>query len=121
MADNQKRILIVEDEKPLSHALSLKLGHEGYAVTVADNGQECLNLVDKEQFDIILLDLIMPEIDGFQVLEYLKTKEPHPAVFVLSNLSQHEDEERVLALGARKFFIKSDTPLTTIVDEVKRV
>ena len=120
MPDNQKRILIVEDEKPLSHALSLKLEHEGFTVTVADNGQECLNLLEKETFDVLLLDLIMPEMDGFQVLEQLQQKPNRPATFVLSNLSQHEDEERVLELGARKFFIKSDTPLTTIVEEVKK-
>lgn len=120
MADQQKRILIVEDEKPLSHALSLKLEHEGFSVTVADNGQECISLLDKESFDVLLLDLIMPEVDGFQVLEHLQKKTSRPATFVLSNLSQHEDEVRVLELGAKKFFIKSDTPLTTIVEEVKK-
>ena len=55
------------------------------------------------------------------MLEQLQKKPEAPAVFVLSNLSQSEDEARVLALGARKFFIKSDTSLTTIVDEVKQV
>lgn len=120
MAD-QKHILIVEDEKPLSHALQLKLEHEGFVVTAASDGQECLDLIDAGQFDIVLLDLIMPVLDGFQVLEQLKKKPKMPAVFVLSNLSQHEDEERVLQLGARKFFIKSDTPLTLIVEEVKKV
>ncbi len=121
MADGQKKVLVVEDEKPLSHALQLKLEHEGYAVTTASDGQECVDLVKNQQFDVILLDLIMPVMDGFQVLEQLKTLPTMPAVFVLSNLSQHEDEQRVLALGARKFFIKSDTPLTTIVEEVKQV
>lgn len=120
MAD-QKHVLIVEDEKPLSHALQLKLEHEGFAVTVASDGQECLSLIEGGKFDIVLLDLIMPVLDGFQVLEELKKKSKMPAVFVLSNLSQHEDEERVLQLGARKFFIKSDTPLTVIVEEVKKV
>jgi CheY-like chemotaxis protein len=120
MGDDQKKVLIVEDEKPLAHALELKLQHEGYNVTVASDGQECLNLVRQQSFDVLLLDLIMPVMDGFQVLEQLKTVPHQPAVFVLSNLSQHEDEERVLALGARKFFIKSDTPLTTIVEEVKQ-
>jgi len=118
---NQKHILIVEDEKPLSHALQLKLEHEGFVVTIASDGQECLNLIENGSFDIVLLDLIMPVLDGFQVLEQLKSKAKMPAVFVLSNLSQHEDEERVLQLGARKFFIKSDTPLTVIVEEVKKV
>lgn len=121
MSDTQKSILVVEDEKPLAHALQLKLEHEGFLVTLAENGQECLRLIGERQFDVVLLDLIMPEMDGFQVLEQLKKQSTFPAVFVLSNLSQHEDEQRVLALGARKFFIKSDTPLTMIVEEVKQV
>ncbi|HSX07434.1 MAG TPA: response regulator [Candidatus Saccharimonadales bacterium] len=121
MADTQKQILIVEDERPLAHALELKLQHEGFAVTVASNGQEALDLIASKQFDVLLLDLIMPVLDGFQVLERLQQNPKKPAVFVLSNLSQHEDEERVLQLGARRFFIKSDTPLTVIVDEVKNV
>ena len=120
MANEVKTILIVEDEKPLSHALELKLQHEGFTVTVASNGRECLDLISSQHFDVVLLDLIMPEMDGFQVLEQLKNQTDAPAVFVLSNLSQHEDEERVLALGAKKFFIKSDTSLTTIVEEVKQ-
>ncbi|HSX28908.1 MAG TPA: response regulator [Candidatus Saccharimonadales bacterium] len=120
MPDTQKRVLVVEDEKPLAHALELKLQHEGFSVTLASNGQECIDLLHTQWFDVLLLDLIMPVLDGFQVLERLKTMSPKPAIFVLSNLSQHEDEQRVLQLGARKFFIKSDTPLTAIVEEIKK-
>ncbi|EDK72587.1 response regulator receiver protein, partial [candidate division TM7 genomosp. GTL1] len=94
-------------------------GHEGFAVSTAANGQEALDLLKSQSFDVALLDLMMPAVDGFQVLEQLKDMTNKPVVFVLSNLSQPEDEERVLALGAKKFFIKSDTPLTIIVDEVK--
>ena len=121
MGDSQKKVLIVEDERPLAHALELKLQHEGFVVSVASDGQECLNMVKEQQFDVVLLDLIMPVMDGFQVLEQMKQMSNQSAVFVLSNLSQHEDEDRVLALGARKFFIKSDTPLSVIVEEVKKV
>lgn len=117
----QKRVLIVEDEKPLSHALELKLQHEGFLTTVADNGEDGLKLLEENEFDIVLLDLMMPVIDGFQVLERLQQKAKRPTVFVLSNLSQAEDEERVLKLGAQKYFIKSDTPLGIIVEEVKKV
>lgn len=117
---NQKRVLVVEDEKPLAHALELKLQHEGFEVTVASNGEECLTLIDSQHFDVVLLDLMMPVMDGFQVLEQLATRTNPPVAFVLSNLSQQQDEDRVLALGAKKFFIKSDTPLTTIVEEVKQ-
>lgn len=118
-AATSKKVLIIEDERPLAHALQLKLGHEGFNVTAATNGREGLEAVKNQQFDVVLLDIIMPELDGFQVLEQMQHMDKPPVVFVLSNLSQHEDEERALALGARKFFIKSDTPLTTIVNEVK--
>jgi len=121
MANNPKHILIAEDEKPLAHALELKLKHEGYNVTLAADGQECVKLLKEQQFDVLLLDLIMPVVDGFQVLEQLHDLPTKPAVFVLSNLSQHEDEQRAIQLGASKFFIKSDTPLTTIVEEVSKI
>lgn len=118
MAD-QKRILIVEDEKPLSHALELKLGNEGFVTFVAHNGQEALEALKSGEYDVMLLDLIMPALDGFQVLQQVKALPHPPKIFVLSNLSQHEDEERAMAMGATKFFIKSDTALSTIVEEVK--
>jgi DNA-binding response OmpR family regulator len=121
MSTQQKSILIVEDEKPLAHALELKLTHEGFKVTAATNGRECLDLLENQHFDVVLLDLMMPTMDGFQVLAEMKKMPEMPTVFVLSNLSQHEDEERVLELGAKKFFIKSDTPLTKIVEEVTKV
>lgn len=114
-----KKILIVEDEKPLAHALELKLKSEGFTTVVASNGQEALDALKLEAYDVMLLDLMMPTLDGFQVLQQIQGLSQKPVVFVLSNLSQHEDEERVLALGAKKFFIKSDTPLSTIVEEVK--
>ncbi len=121
MPSTPKRILIAEDEKPLSHALALKLQHENFDVSVASDGQECIDLLASQQFDILLLDLIMPIMDGFQVLTHLQQKGAMPIVFVLSNLSQSQDEERVLSLGALKFFIKSDTSLSMIVDEVKKI
>lgn len=114
-----KRILIAEDEKPLNHALSLKLGHEGYAVDSAFNGEEALALVQKNKYDLILLDLIMPKVDGFGVLEKLKGKPDLPPIVVLSNLGQPEDKTRSQELGANDFFIKADTPLSQIVEMVK--
>lgn len=120
MDSAQKRILIVEDERPLSHALELKLQHEGFETFVADNGEDCIKAINEQTFDIVLLDLVMPVLDGFQVLEQLQSKPNKPSIFVLSNLSQAEDENRVLKLGAKKYFIKSDTSLESIVNEIKQ-
>ena len=117
---NKKRVLIVEDEKPLAHALSLKLTNAGFAVTNAENGQEALDLLEKGSFEVVLLDLMMPVLDGFQVLERLKAKGNMPYIIVLSNLSQRVDEDRVLALGAKKYFIKSDISLSDVVDEAAK-
>lgn len=119
-APKVKRVLIVEDEKPLSHALELKLKHEGIEAEIANNGQECLDLLAKRHFDVVLLDMMMPVMDGFQVLARIREMAgDKPTVFALSNLSVHDDQTRVLSAGAKKYFIKSDTPLSMIVEEVK--
>lgn len=117
----QKNILIVDDEKPLAHALELKLKHEGHSTFIASNGQECIDMLKKNTVDLILLDLIMPNMDGFQVLQALKNLNSNIPVFVLSNLSQPEDKTKALGLGAKKYFIKSNTPLSVIVDEIKQL
>jgi DNA-binding response OmpR family regulator len=114
-----KQVLIVEDERPLAHALELKLKHEGFEATVANNGEEGLKLIKSGKFDVVLLDMMMPVMDGFHVLLELKDMPNRPTIFVLSNLSQREDESHVLAAGASKYFIKSDTPLAVIVEEVR--
>lgn len=114
-----KRILIAEDEKPLAHALELKLNREGCTVKVVENGQEALNALESGTYDVLLLDMMMPTMDGFQVLEHINQSDKKPTVFVLSNLSLHDDQERVLGLGAKKYFIKSETSLATIVQEIK--
>lgn len=113
---NARHILIVEDEHPLSHALELKFTHEGFACTVANNGVEGLKEANTGKYAVILLDLIMPEMDGFTFLEQLKKKTP---VIVLSNLGQNEDRERAKTLGAKDYLVKSNTPITEIVKIVK--
>ena len=114
-----KHVLIVEDERPLAHALDLKLQHEGFATSVVHNGQDALDEIKKGGYDVVLLDMMMPVLDGFHVLQEVKDMPDKPVIFVLSNLSQHEDSSRVVEAGARKYFVKSDTPLSVIVEEVK--
>ena len=111
-----KKILIIEDEKTLSKALEIKLSLSGFAVTTALNGEDGVALLLKESFSLILLDLIMPKMDGFGVLTILKEKNILTPVMVLSNLSQESDIRRTEEFGAKEFFIKSNTPIMTIVE-----
>ena len=119
MKTTSKKILIIEDEKPLARALELKLSYEGFEVQVLPNGEGAISLIEKEKFSLVICDLIMPKVDGFQLLQMVKEKEIKTPVIILTNLSQAEDEKRVRALGAVDFFVKSDTPLSKIVDFIK--
>jgi DNA-binding response OmpR family regulator len=111
-----KKVLVVEDERPLAHALELKFSHEGYDVIIATDGAEALKLANETKFSVILLDLIMPNMDGFTFMEQLKKKSP---IIILSNLGQDEDKERAKELGAIGYFVKSNTPITEIIKTVK--
>ena len=115
-----KRILIVEDEKPIARALELKLDHSGYDAVAVNGGQAALDLLEKEKFQLILLDLIMPGVDGFAVMQALKERGSTP-VIVLTNLNQPEDIQKSKNLGAIDFLIKSDVPLANVVQRVQQV
>lgn len=116
-----KKILIIEDEKTLARALELKLTRSGFVVSVVFNGEDGINIVQKEIFDLILLDLIMPKSDGFAVLAILKAENIMTPVVVLTNLGQEYDMARAKGFGAKGFFIKSNTPLATIVEYVTKL
>lgn len=121
MADAPKKILIAEDEKPIAKALALKLQHSGFEADTAMDGQEALDKIKAGSFDLVLLDLMMPKLDGFAVLEELKKSNNPVPVIVVSNLNQQEDIAKAKALGARDFFIKSDTPLSGVIEHVRQV
>lgn len=114
-----KKILIVEDEKSLSHALELKFSNLGFQTTVSGNGEDALKALKQSSFDIILLDLMMPQMDGFAVLTEIQKQQIKTPVIVTSNLSQTEDISRAKNLGAKSFIVKSDSTIQHIVDEVQ--
>jgi len=116
---SEKKILIAEDEKPMARAMKLKLENEGYIADIANNGNEAVEGL-KKGYDLLLLDLMMPELDGFGVLEARKKNNIKTPVIVSSNLSQQEDFARAKELGAVDYFVKSDTPLTEVIERVKK-
>lgn len=117
------RILIVDDELPLAHAMSLKLSHAGYTVTVANDGEEALGILEQEPFDLVLLDIVMPHVNGFEVLTRMKNLSLKGAdkVIIMSNLGQEEDLKRAKELGAADYLVKSDTPLVEMVSYVQKM
>jgi DNA-binding response OmpR family regulator len=114
-----KQVLIVDDEKPLTRALELKLLHEGFDAKSVYDGYEAIEVLKTGNFDLVLLDLMMPQKDGFKVLEEIKKLNIKTIVIVSSNLSQKEDIARAAALGAVDYFVKADTSLADIVDKIK--
>lgn len=116
-----KKILIVEDEKPLSRAMQLKLTNSGFEAICAYNGQEALDIMEKEKVDLVFLDLVMPRMDGFATLEKLKEKKNKIPVIVLTNLSQGEDLANAKKLGAKDYFVKADTPISGVVEHARKI
>lgn len=115
-----KRILVAEDEKPMANALRLKLQREGFAVDVAPDGEQAMAMITQGKYDAIILDLVMPKMNGFDVLESIQELAEKPKVIVASNLSQEQDAKRAKNLGADDYFVKANTPLQDIVEKVKQ-
>lgn len=121
MIGKQARILIAEDEKALARVLELKLAKAGFAVSIAEDGEEASRLLATDQFDLLLLDLVMPKKDGFAVLAELAQKKAHLPVVVLSNLGQTEDEKKAKELGAVDYWVKANISLVDVVNRIKKL
>ncbi|MFH1047827.1 MAG: response regulator [Patescibacteria group bacterium] len=114
-------VLIVEDDVFLRKILATKFEKEGFAVRTASNGEEALTLLHESAPAMMLLDLIIPKVSGFDVLADVRATEglKDLPVVVLSNLSQEEDIKRVTELGALGFMSKADNSINEIVAHVK--
>ena len=112
-----KRILICEDEKPFIKALRHKLEGEGYEILEATDGNMASEMIHSELVDLILLDLMLPYKNGFEVLSEMPAD--HAPVIVMSNLGQTEDKDRVNRLGVEDYLIKAEISLADVVSFVK--
>ncbi len=116
-----KKILIIEDDKFLRELIARKLENEGYTAVEALDGEEGVKKIEGEKPDLILLDLILPGIDGFEVLTRVKQ---NPAlasipVIILSNLGQKEEIEKGLKLGAIDYLVKAHFTPGEIIEKIK--
>jgi len=116
------KIVVVEDDPFLLKVYQSKLIDPAYQVSFANDGQAGWDLIQQIKPNLILLDLIMPKMDGFQILEQLKESGliKNSKVIVLTNLGQEEDRKRCLELGAVDFVVKSDTPINEILSKIKK-
>lgn len=121
MADTKKKVLIIEDDEHVSKVYDIKLKMENIDTTIARDGDEGVKICSAEKPDLILLDLMLPKKDGFEVLEEIKKNDDckHAPVFILSNLGQQSDIDKAKNLGAAEYMVKADTKISDIVDKVK--
>jgi DNA-binding response OmpR family regulator len=118
-----QNILVVEDDKFLRELIVQKLNREGYKTLEAVDGEEGVKIIKAEKPALVLLDLILPGIDGFEVLEQVK-KDPEASkvpVIILSNLGQKDDVERGFKLGAADYLIKAHFTPAEIISKVKTI
>jgi len=118
-----KKILIAEDDKFLSSAYRLKLTKAGFEVQITGDGAELLKTLETYTPDLILLDLVMPVMDGFTALETLRSNPKFKSIpiIIASNLGQKEDIDRTQSLGISDFVVKSDLSLDVLIEKINKI
>jgi DNA-binding response OmpR family regulator len=118
---DKKKILVVEDEETLRKALVEYLEDEGFEVISAADGEEGVKMAKTKKVDLVLLDIILPKKDGYEVLEEIKNndKTEHIPVILLTNLESAEDIQKAFDKGATTYLIKSDYKLEEVVKKIK--
>jgi len=117
----KKKILIVEDDRSLQNALVEIIGREGFETVSAFDGEEALAKLQEGKPDLILLDIVLPKKDGYEVLEEIKKNEEtkNIPVLILTNLEEIDNVQKALDLGATTFMVKSDFSLKDILEKIK--
>ena len=121
MTNKDQKILLIEDEEMLANMYETKFKNEGFNIKKALDGETGLKMALEDKPDIILLDIIMPKLDGFSVLRSLKdsVKTKDVPVILLTNLGQDEDVKKGTAMGAAGYLVKANLTPAEVVDKVK--
>jgi two-component system, OmpR family, alkaline phosphatase synthesis response regulator PhoP len=117
------KILLVEDEEILLDAYKTVLLYEGFNVSLARDGKEALEKIQKNKYDLILLDLMMPELDGIGFLQKANLRKNAPAtkIIVFSNLSMGTNIQEAIELGADSYILKSDFSPKELITVINRI
>ncbi|MFH1030563.1 MAG: response regulator [bacterium] len=121
--DKKKKILIIEDDKILADMYAVKFEREGYDVITTQSGLEGYTLAKKELPSLILLDVILPEMDGFSILSDLKKEKElgKTPIILLTNLAQQSDVDKGKLLGATDYLAKSNITPTEVIEKVNEI
>lgn len=117
-----QKVLLIEDEEMLSNMYKIKFEQEGFEFIAAKDGVTGAQLAKTEKPDIILLDIIMPKMDGFAVLKKIceETESKNIPVILLTNLGQDEDIKKGKALGAKDYLVKAELTPSQVLEKVKK-
>jgi len=122
MVSNSKKILIVEDDDSLAGIYEVRLSNESYSLNRVTNGEDALAAAIDFQPDLILLDIMMPKVSGFDVLDILKNT-PETAsikIVMLTAMGQDSDKKRAMELGADDYLVKSQVLIVDVLDRIKK-
>jgi DNA-binding response OmpR family regulator len=114
------KILIVEDNNVLLKALDSKLRREGFQTVTANDGAEVINIINKEKPDLVLLDILLPNKSGMEILEELYKKDIKLTIIIISNSGQFIETERAKRLGVKDFLVKTDFTPQEVLEKVKK-
>lgn len=118
---DKKRVLIIEDEVALLYALQSKLSLEGFEVEAVSTGKDGIKTLQENKFDLLILDIILPDTDGFAILKQVKEnpKTKDIPCVIVSNLNERSNIDRGISLGAKDYLPKSQYHLNDIINRIK--
>lgn len=122
MDKQHKKILIVEDDLPTIDAVAFKLSQKGISASTALNGEEAIERLKREKYDLVLLDLLLPKKSGFEVLEELKAngQSKNAKVIVISNLGQEDNVKKAMSMGASDYILKTDISISGLIERIEK-
>ncbi|MDD2732112.1 MAG: response regulator [Candidatus Pacebacteria bacterium] len=118
-----KTVLLVEDDPFLVEIYNTKLKEAGFSVEIATDGEEALKKLNDAIFDLVLLDIVLPVIDGWEFIQKIKTDDRFKSlkIVVLSNLGRKEEIERGVKLGVAKYLVKAHHTPSEVINEVREL
>lgn len=123
MVNSKKTVLLVEDDPMLIDIYTTKLKEQKFSPVVKENGKGILEVIEREKPDVIVLDIVLPYLDGWEILEQIKANEKIKdiPVIILSNLGQKEDIDRGFSMGISRYLIKAHHTPSEVATEIQNV